>query len=961
MQHMHLYKVSSLLLGVSIFAFAGMAHAQVSPGGEVTDAPGIDTRNMAAATTEDTSDQVITVTGSRVIRDGNHSPTPVTVIATDTLSAVAPGDSLNDSLSILPAFAGSRGSSGNPASTGSVGAGNAAANQLNLRNLGVEKTLSLIDGVRLAPTTFSGIVDVDTIPEMLIARVDVVTGGASAVYGSDAVSGVVNYVIDKNFTGLRAKSSFGISEYGDAESFVAGVAFGTKVGDRGHFIASYQYRDEKGILHRSDRPWLRQAGITGAGTASNPYKVQQDIRQKDFPFGGLITTGALAGQTFKANGVLSPFVNGIATGTSALQIGGDGGYWDSSLYQPNTGHQAFGRFEYELTDNLSAYVQFTGNFKVDTNYAEHIRLNNVFLAAENAFLAPQYRQILANAGQATFRLSGIMGNGPRSSAKSESDQRMFFAGLRGAIGEFNWDLTYVHARSELDTTMLHDLNNQRLAHALDAVLSGGRVVCRVTVTNPGLADDCVPLNVFGPTAFTDTAIDYITDDVLFNALTKVNNVSASVTGAPFSTWAGDVNIAFSGEYRKMTFTSFSDSNVDDVVDCTGTRFNCSAGTPRQLSIFFTTPKISEEVAEGAFEFDAPLLVDSAIAQALNLNGAVRYTNYKNSGSYWTWKAGLDWQVSDTLRFRATRSRDIRAPTLYDLFFPGNASIISPNDLLTNTTPILLGYVGSNPDLKAEVGNTLTGGVVWTPSPGLSVALDAYKITVTDSIATVQGWDETIQRACYDSGGSSPYCLLQERPNGFTDTSPSNAVTGWRAVPLNIAEVETYGVDLEVNYRGELFRNPFEARFFGAWQPHIYYRQPTVETRDQGGVAFGPLGGTATPKWRFSALLRYQPIEKLTVDVLQRWRSAMKLSGIPSQVYVSNHMASFATTSVTLTYEADVGASEAEFFVGVSNLFNADPPVGGFTTNGTRAGNRDGFASGDDVRGRYYTAGIRIRL
>lgn len=934
---------SALLASASSLAVPGIAHAQTAPEASGTEAEA-DT---------DASD-IITVTGSRVIRDGSNSPTPVTVVSTEALEAVQPGVSLSDSLAILPAFAGSRGAGSNPSSTGSVGAGNGSANQLNLRNIGTEKTLVLIDGRRLAPTTFSGLVDVDAIPEMLIERVDVVTGGASAVYGSDAVSGVVNYVIDRDFTGLRARASYGIAEYGDAENLTAGIAWGTDIGERGHFMASYLYRDEQGILYRTDRPWMNLAGVTGLGTVAAPYQVQQDIRQKDFTFGGLISTSVLAGQTFDANGVLSPFQNGVSTGSSALQIGGDGAYWDSSLLQPSTGHQVFGRFDYDVSDSVTAYVQFAGNFKTDTNYSEHIRLNNVTFNRDNPFLPAQYRQQLVDAGQTTFRMRSIMGNGPRTSAESNSDQWMIFGGLAGEVGNFDWAIDYTHGESELHTTLGDNVNNQLMAYALDVVTSGGQTVCRIKVTNPGLADDCVPFNAFGPTATSQEAYDYVTGDVTFDALTEMNDVSASLVGQPFSTWAGPVTAALSAEYRTLSFISDSTSNLEDVVNCTGTRYNCTAGTTLWQGVFFSSPEVSEEVIETALEFEAPLVDDM-----LSINGAARFTDYENSGSYWTWKIGADLQISDTLRFRATRSRDIRAPTLYDLFAPSNGSTISPTDLLTGLTPIVQGITGSNDDLKAEIGNTLTGGLVWTPSNSLTVAIDAYRIVVSDAITQVQGWNEPIQRACYASGGSSPYCALQDRPNGFADTSAANAVTQWYSAPVNIAEIETYGIDLELTYVGEVANVPFSARVLGAWQPHLYYRQETVETRDQGGVAFGPLGTAPTPEWRATAVVHFEPTDRFAVDILQRWRSGMKISGIASEVWVNNHIGAFATTSMTLTYTADVAGGEADLFINVANLFDADPPVGGYTANGTRAGQRDGYASGDDVRGRYFTAGLRL--
>jgi len=287
----------------------------------------------------------IRVTGSRIITNGNASPSPVTVVATDDLLRIQPGATLADALNTMPAFSGSRGSTSNPTTIGSAAGGNGSANQLNLRNLGATRTLVLMDGKRVPPTLFNGVVDVDIIPQALVERVDIVTGGVSAVYGSDAISGVVNYVINHKFEGFRTDISQGVTQEGDDPTTDVSIAYGTRIVDRAHVEFSYEYHHEGGIDRRSDRSWLNQVGVTGAGTTANPYVLQTNLRQAGFPFGGLITSGALAGQVFNSDGVLSRFTPGAATGTNAIQIGGDGGYWDSSLLAKLNSHQAFGRLD----------------------------------------------------------------------------------------------------------------------------------------------------------------------------------------------------------------------------------------------------------------------------------------------------------------------------------------------------------------------------------------------------------------------------------------------------------------------------------------------------------------------------------------------------------------------------------------------------------------------------------------
>ncbi|GGE76535.1 TonB-dependent receptor [Niveispirillum cyanobacteriorum] len=904
----------------------------------------------------------VIVTGSRVIKDGANSPSPVTVIGTDDLLTTQPGATLAEALNSLPVFSGSRGSASNPTTVGSAAGGNGSANQLNLRNIGPTRTLVLMDGKRVPPTLFNGVVDVDIIPQLLVERVDVVTGGVSAVYGSDAMTGVVNYVINRKLQGLRADVSYGVSEQGDATKFNTAMAYGTDINDRVHVEFSYEYRDEGGIDNRTDRDWLNQVGVTGAGTAASPYFLQTNLRQKDFPFGGLITTGALAGQVFKTNGALSPFVAGTATGTSAIQIGGDGGYWDSGLIAQLEGHQLFGRLDHDVTDDIHAYAQLSGTFKTNSSYAETNQLNGVAISRTNAFLSPQI-QALIPANQPTFRFSKFMADVPRIQAVSDSEQIIATTGFDGRAGGINWAIDYTHGEAVLDTDLNNVINRQKLWSALDAVVNpaNGQTVCNITLTNPALANGCVPLNVFGPNASAAEAIGYVTDTIAYHSKTVMNDIAGQVGGSPFDTWAGPVNAALSAEWRKVSFSSESGAAPSDVVDCTGIRFNCTAGTQLTESVFGETAGVSQTVYEAAVEFDAPLLVDSVLAKSLNVNGAARYTHYNTSGTYWTWKLGIDWHVTDEVRLRGTRSRDIRAPTLYDLFSPTTIIPVRPTDLLTGLSPTTPQVDEGNPDLTAEIGNTVTAGIVWQPSSDLNIAVDGYRIRISDAVTQIAGSTPAYQQACYASGGTSPYCLLQERPNGFADRSAANAVTRWLTKNINLSEIETWGIDTELNYSAELLDRPMMFRVLAAWQPHVYYRQPNVATLDQGGVAFGPLGLAATPSVRLSAFFRFQPVENVTVDISQRWRNAMKLGGDPSQVWVKNRIGAFATTGINVAWDTSTAFGNLQIYGNVQNVFDATPPIGGFSGNGTRAGLRDGFALGDDPRGRYFTAGAKIRF
>ncbi|MBC2666655.1 TonB-dependent receptor [Novosphingobium flavum] len=916
----------------------------------------------------------IVVTGSRVIRNGNDSPSPTTIASSKDLLAVQPGQ-LNEALQILPAFSGVRGSTSNAASTSSSNGGNSSANQLNLRNMGTLRTLPLIDGLRIPPSGFNGSVDVDIVPQMLVQRVDVVTGGVSAVYGSDAVAGVVNYVMDKKLAGLKVQASEGVSSRGDGWKTDLGAAFGTRFADgRGHFEASYEFRNESGILYRSDRDWLRQPGVTGGGTTANPFVLIQDTRQANYTFGGLITSGALAGQAFKTDGVLSPFVHGQATGNSALEIGGDGAYYDGSLLTPLRSHQVFGRLDFDVSDGVKFYAQAAGDIKTNHNYANYDALTNVTLSSTNAFLAPQYQQALAAAKQTTFKLSELLSNAPREDAISNSDQWMFATGLSGRVGGYDWGVDFEYGKTTLHDILPHNINYQKLAASLDAVTSGSQIVCKITLTNPGLADDCVPLNLFGPTAGSAAAYNYFQVSTDWRGQTTMPSVSAHVSGAPFALPAGPVTMALSGEWRKTSFSAVTTSDQNTPYSCTGIAFNCTTAPRLYDQTFQAFPKASNAVWEAAYEVEVPLL-GSARGRGLSVNGAARYTSYQYSGNYVTWKGGVDWRITDTLRLRGTASRDIRAPNLFDLFQPANSPLVKATDLLTGIATTVTTNGGGNPNLTAEKARTYTAGLVWKPSSSLSLAVDYYHITITGALSSVSGRDASSQNDCYASAGTSPYCALQNRANGSVADAiaaynanpasvignPAYVVTSWSGYNLNIARQETYGVDLEVNYSTRLFQRPLGLRLLAAYQPHMYIAQPGLGTVDYGGVAFGPNGFAAGPRTSVTALARYQLTDSLTLDLMERWRDAMKLAASPTEIFVpgGNRIGTFATTSLNLTYERATPWGKAAVFLNVQNLFDRDPPLGASDANGTTAGLRDGFAVNDSPMGRYFTLGARI--
>lgn len=942
-----------LLTTASLLAAPGLALAQTEPAAPAPADAAAPAPDAQAAVPE------IIVTGSRLLKSGAASPTPLTTVTTESLSAAAPAGTISDALNNLPVFSGSRNQFSNPgANATGVQGGNGSANVLNLRNLGATRTLVLFDGHRVPPTLFNSSVDVDVIPQELIQSVDVVTGGVSAVYGSDAVSGVVNYVLNRRFHGFRAHAEAGISQRGDGATRDVGGAFGFDVGARGHFEGSVQHREYDGILSRAyDRDWDNLAAMQGAGTATNPYYLATNVRLSNSTFGGYVSKGGLAGAAtglqFNAAGQLVAFDKGTATGSSCCQVGGDGAYQNASMAAASVGTQAFGRFDYELTDTIHAYVQGAVNVKKSTSYTGWTQFSGLTFSSDNAFLSDQAKAALAGAG--TFNMNEIWQAAPRVQAISRTEQYYANAGIDGTLGGFKWNATYTHGFSRLNTQVNNLPNLQRLSAALDAVVGpNGQIVCQASLTNSAYAG-CVPLNLFGTGAASQSAINYVMGSASTVIHTIMDAADASISGDVFDTWAGPVSVAVSGEWRRQRFNMASSVLPTDYVDCTGLRYNCTATTNPYSTTFPSSGTVAQSVKEAAIEVEVPLLKDSALGRSLSINGAARYTSYSTSGNYTTWKVGGVWEVLGGLfKLRGTVSRDIRAPTLYDLYQP--TSVVYGNYTDTTKTPAVTAYLPSvnvgNPNLTAEVGNTHTVGVVFKPARQFTLTVDYYHTTISNAITTLQGFNANVQAGCTSSGTNCD--LIARDANG-------NA-TAYYIKPYNIARVRTYGWDGEASWTTSIADRPLNLRALVNYQPHIYYEQPGAATIDQGGAGWGPNGLMPSPSLTIAAFASFKPTDHFTVDVFERYRNRFRRSGVYTQVFKDGYeyVPSFATTNLTLTF--DTGAAwkmtDSALYLSVTNLFDAKPPLSGYYSGTTSAGAAYEFS--DDPTGRAFMVGFRVK-
>lgn len=956
------------LCGASVFVLAIATPAYAQQAAETpADAA------AAQASTDQATDATpsdIVVTGSRIVRSGYNAPTPVTVIGTDTLTKTAPSN-VPDALNQLPQFQGSI-SQNMQADTGASKV--RSGNYLDIRALGPQRVLILEDGRRLPPTSSNGATDANLIPQMLVERVEVVTGGASAAYGSDAVSGVVNFIMNKKFEGARLNAQSGISTYGDNESYKVGGAFGMALfDDRLRLIGSAEHYHSNGIRDRSSRftatgeNTLSRLTIGGLGTAAAPYYYLGGVGSSTSAIGGFIqivpTAGLkspMEGRQITLDGHIVPYNPGTPiVGRPGYGIGSDA--LNIPVLQVTgipdlTTTQLFGRTSFEFSSSLTAFAEISYNRGSNTD-------NNgrgggapgtgATIYSDNAYLTPELRTALNPAGN--FIVARNFIDWSPNTNRQSSQNIVVNAGLQGSLSTFKWEAYYTHGESTFRTRS-YGVDNRRFFAAVDAVRDpSGNIVCRVTLTNPGLYPGCVPLSMFGNGPDTLNAQDWVRRDSIWRVRNTMDLFAVNVSGQPFSLWAGPVGVAVGAEYRKQTLLQTSNSDPGIPGDFTGLR---GVNTPNLFA------GVNIGVADGSYtvkelygELDLPILKDSAIG-TLDLNGAARLTDYSTSGSVVTWKVGATYNPVRDVRLRGTVSRDIRAPTLFELF-AGKQQTTSPlTDLHTGVSQPVNVISSGNIDLKPERALTYTAGAVLSPSflPGFNLSVDYYNIKIDDAIAQPFTY---IQMAdfCEQSGGTSPLCAQVIRPLPYSNTTSDNFPTEIRLQNLNIAKTQTSGLDFEASYRGNLAGGSFTSRLLATRL--LSYRQQNSDLLPEYQYAgnadfiqgFYPL---PMPKWRGTMNLNYS-IDGFGVGVQERYVGSYNISD--RFVWKENKIP--ATFYTDLNFSMDIGPKQPkgfQFYVTVNNVFNQQGRL--FLISPVPALNMPTARSIYDVIGRYYTAGIK---
>lgn len=925
----------------------------------------------------------IVVTGSRLAVNGFNTPTPVTVMDADQLRNRSQ-DNVAVALNELPQMRGSTVAGAVPSTSADLGTN--GQNLLSMRGLGSRRTLVLLDGNRLPKTNIQGSTDLNILPQALIKRVDVVTGGASASYGSEAVAGVVNFILDTRFEGIKGSVNGGVTTYGDNASLHLSLAAGHSfAGGRARIVASAEYLHEDPVGYSNQpngRDWFDHA----SGTYVNPVPgapprllVVPDIRHSDASVGGLITSGPLKGMQFGAGGTLVPF-DGGTTPTGQDTSGGEGGRVTAQLTPRSSRRTFFAHGEYDLTDTLTAFTELSygrsRSYNVTFPAYQYLASGQFTVFRGNAYLPAEVAAMFdANPALSSFTVGRFSEDMPPLVNIADMLHGRVSIGIKGRIGgRWSYDTNAMVSKVRQDLDRLSTISHNLYA-AADAVRDAtGQIVCRSNLR--GLDPSCVPMNIFGPGAVSAAAGDYVTGvnqgHTTFRQATFNANMRGDL-GDRFALPAGPVAIALGFSYRNESVRRVVDALSATFVDCTTVR-GCPAamdsGTYYGGYLSYNPSPISGRVtaSEVYAEMGMPLLKDVRFARELTLTLAGRRTDYNLSGSTYSWKVGSGWQVDDDLRLRYTRSRDIRAPSPVELFGVGSTS--TGQSLLPGSTAVYGGathivvnrsYTGiGNPALNPERGLTETYGGVYKPSwaPGLQVALDYYDVAISDAIDTPS--NVAIIDGCYK--GDAAYCRLMTLNSGQTPITDIAQVTpgavGFtiRATPANITSLRTSGLDFDLSYSRTVRGGTLTARAMGNYL--LTASNSSLATTNARLV--GALEQNQTwPQWTGSLSVAYST-DRFDLFVQERLiskgtRNANFVEGVDIS---SNRVPMIAYTDIGVTARfAQPGGNRVELFFGVKNLFDQPPPGTAISTSTSAPLTNFTLY---DVLGRRFTLGLRFR-
>ena len=953
---------SALLVSASaaVLLFGEGAWAQ-------TAAPAAPLPEASAAAPDAAAVEAVVVTGSR-LQTGFQAPTPVTVVGSDRVNQQAPA-TIGEVINQIPAF---RNSSGTQTSNFGIVA--SSQNLLDLRGLGASRTLVLIDGQRHVPVNSGATFDTNQLPTSLIDHFDVVTGGASAAYGSDAVAGVVNFVMKDHLQGVTGNVQYGLDQHGGDNQPVLSLAAGTAFdGGKGHFVIGGDWSKNNGVYNMYKRDWgaLEPGALTlpttrAAGLPANI--IANNIEFDSLTPGGLIPSGPLKGTAFGAGGAIYQLQYGALAGTNEMINNDNYGaveYRTQELGNPYKRAAALARAEYDFSDHLSGFVM--GSWGMLHTSTDSLFQPTPGSAANWTILSSNpYIPAALAAAMTANKLSSITlarYNYEQHSLQSnnQQDTMQLNAGLKGDLGGgWKWDVDGTAGKTESRIELDNTPRTADYAEAAYAVKdASGNIVCGPPATNPAFQGansyliaqvdpGCVPLNPFlGPGTLNPASIAYYNSASEQHLEIKQTTVEANLTGEPFMLPAGPLSLAIGADYRKDSVTAIG------CPDCVAKKL---------VNQDYPSYSAAVNTKEAYGEIGVPIVKDVTLFKSLDLNAAVRHVDYSTSGTVNTWKLGGTWDVNDMLRFRLTRSRDIRAPNIAELFDPGSNGKGNVTNKLTGGSGLVDSRTTGNPNLLPEVANTLTYGAVFQPTwdfaKGFRASVDYFDIELANVVGSVAQQD-VLDR-----------CLLQKLQEYCAFTTPDagnpTGFSGVYSTRINLANQQAQGFDFEGDYRVPLpVPGRFDIRALATYTRHQNVTQVVngVSTTTEVAGSVASSGGVAgVPKWQWNVNFNYA-LDRFQIGMTMHTTSSVKYSVTlvgPDDPTYSPSLANSVNRNIWpgIAYFAmntsynliDSGGKRLQLYLNVDNLMDKNPPVVAISIFG---------GNPYDLVGRRFKAGLRF--
>jgi iron complex outermembrane receptor protein len=996
MNTLHTLRISAAPLVLGLAMVAGSAHAQ--------QAPSITNGNAGSAlASEAPAADTIVVTGSRIANPNLKALAPITTLnATDIkASGVSSAEELINQLPQV--FAGQ----GSTVSNGATGTAT-----VDLRGLGATRTLVLVNGRRLMPgDPGSSASDLNFIPTSLVKRVDVLTGGASATYGADAVAGVVNFVLDKDFTGFRfdiedglynhyngnrevqnllnKRINAGLSGYNypqgntwDGNGYNGTLAYGAKFADgRGHVMAYVGHRHQNAVA-QSQRDYS-SCSINKAGTACGGSATANGANGLYYPAGSSSST-------------IGAFGNGTLTEGSSNLFN----YAPTNYYQRNDNRWNAGLFgDVEVSSALHPYFEFM--FMSDRTVAQIAPSgdfgNTLTINCDNPYLSSAQKSTICNSSNMVTGytatgypitalgdqslISSAAGNAntaylqllwrnvygqPRKSDLRHQSYRSVM-GTRGDLGHgWAYDAYLQYGRTAYKQTYTGEVSVSRMANALNAVTnSSGNVVCA-----SGSADGCSPINLFTGTP-SAASLAYISATGVMTGYTSELVASAQLTGdltqyGVKTPWADTgANIAIGTEFRREGLALHPD-NAFITGDLAG-----QGGATLPIEGNY-------KVIEGIIEAQVPI-----IENKMNFNTGYRFSHYQlSTGRTYdthTYKFGLDYTPVPDLRLRAGFNRSVRAPNLQELFATQHVALDGSTDPCADQSSISTscalqgvtgsvasnpagqynGLVGGNPNLNPEVAYTKTLGVVLTPHQlrGFTISADYFNIRIDDAIQSYGA--DAILSACYNSASSSACSLINRASNGSLWMSSNGYVVD---IPHNIGWIKDAGFDLNASYTHDLGRlGRLTASMNGTVLAQYAVNNGLTQAYDCAGY-YGTTCGVPAPTWRHRARFALDTKRNLVVSLVWRYIGpvAVDYSNPSSTLHASSYSAYAAHIKPYSYFDLSVNGSvgsHVQWRAGVKNLLDKDPPLVGTGSCSSTYCNGNTYGGVYDSMGRYVFTGM----